>query len=240
VITGCGDALDALLPDQYAARIDEQIRLVDAADDPDSKKFLPDVAITRENRPPTSARPRRGSETLEPATMTIALEPPDEIRDSWIEIIRFPEESVVTVIELLSPTNKDSRGRGEYFNKRRKILDSSANLVEINLLVRGSRPPMSHKNPWPAGEYYALISKAEQRPDCQVYGWPVRWPIPPIPIPLSAPDPDVLLNLAPIIGHAYDRGRYARNMRYDQPLDLPLDPEELAWAEEVAKSVQVR
>jgi hypothetical protein len=67
-------------------------------------------------------------------------------------------------------------------------LDSPVHLVEIDLLVGGSRPPMSHNNPWPAGEYYALISKAEDRPDCRVYGWSVRRPIP-IPIPLAAPDP---------------------------------------------------
>jgi len=240
VITRCSDALNVLLPDHYAASIDEQIRLVDAVEDPEVRKYLPDVAITRSDRAGASSRPLRGTATLEPATMTIALEPPDEVRDSRIEIIQFPEESVVTVIEILSPTNKDARGRDEYVTKRRKILDSPVHLVEVDLLIRGSRPPMSPKSPWPDGEYYALISRTEDRPDCQVYGWSVRRAVPPVPIPLKSPDPDVTLDLAAVVARVYETGRYGRRLHYDRPLDLPLNPEQLAWAEDLARSAQAR
>ena len=44
--------------------------------------------------------------------------------------------SVVTAIEVLSPTNKTrgSRGRASYFEKRRDSLRSEAHLIEIDLL----------------------------------------------------------------------------------------------------------
>jgi hypothetical protein len=198
------------------------------------------VGIDRGGRTSAWAAPAEAVATLEPTTMRVAIEPPDEIRERWIEIIRYPERSLVTVIELLSPSNKGSGGRGEYLDKRNKVLRSPAHLVEIDLLIAGRRPPMWPAKPWPAGEYYALVSKAEDRPDCQVYGWSVRRPIPPIPIPLAAPDPDVTLDLAPLLAHAYEHGRYRQVMRYDQPLDLPLDPEQRAWAEGVARTAPAR
>ena len=47
-------------------------------------------------------------------------------------------QAVVTAIEILSPTNKlDSRGRSQYMAKRRKVLASATNLVEIDLLRAG-------------------------------------------------------------------------------------------------------
>jgi hypothetical protein len=48
--------------------------------------------------------------------------------------------------------------------------------------------------------------------------------LPKIPIPLEDPDPDVFLDLAEIFALAYQRGRYARLINYDRPLDLPLHP----------------
>lgn len=48
-ITYCADALVELLPDQYEARIDEQVRLVELADGP-ANRALPDVAVLHDDR----------------------------------------------------------------------------------------------------------------------------------------------------------------------------------------------
>jgi hypothetical protein len=59
--------------------------------------------------------------------------------------------------------------------------------------------------------------------------------LPKIPIPLEDPDPDVFLGLAEVFALAYQRGRYARLINYDRPLDLPLHPRDKDWAEKVAR-----
>jgi hypothetical protein len=56
-----------------------------------------------------------------------------------------------------------------------------------------------------------------------------------IPIPLEDPDPDVFLALAEVFALAYQRGRYARLIDYNRPLDLPLHPQDKEWAEKVAR-----
>ncbi len=91
-----------------------------------------------------------------------------------------------------------------------------------------------HTKPMPPGDYYALVARAQRRPNCDVYAWSIRQPLPTIPIPLKVGDPDVRLNLVDSFALAYQRGRYGRTIDYSRPLDLPLDPEDRAWAEQIA------
>ncbi|MBX6316783.1 MAG: DUF4058 family protein, partial [Isosphaeraceae bacterium] len=140
---------------------------------------------------------------------------------------------LVTVIEVLSPTNKTGSGREEYLEKRRELIDRPVNLVELDLLLGGRRLPMAE--PLPPGDYYALVSRAERRPQAEVYAWTIRQPLPTIPIPLRPPDPDVPLDLAAIFATAYERGRYARSLDYGAPLTVPLAETDRLWAEGLAR-----
>jgi hypothetical protein len=60
----------------------------------------------------------------------------DEIHEARLEIIDANRQAVITVIEILSPTNKivGSRGRASYEQKRKGFMTSSTHLVEIELL----------------------------------------------------------------------------------------------------------
>jgi hypothetical protein len=89
------------------------------------------------------------------------------------------------------------------------------------------------RKPMPRGDYYALVARAQRRPDCDVYAWSIRQPLPTIPIPLKVLDSEVQLNLIDSFALAYQRGRYARTIDYSRLLDLPLQPEDKAWAEQI-------
>ena len=157
----------------------------------------------------------------------------DEVRDTWIEIRRLPDERLVTAIEVLSPTNKGSSGLTEYLDKRHRLRTQGVNLVEIDLLIAGRRLPMA--KPLPPGHFFTIISRASKSEIGDVYAWSMQRPLPKIPIPLEDPDPDVFLDLAEVFALAYQRGRYARLIHYDRPLDLPLHPQDKEWAEMVAR-----
>jgi hypothetical protein len=105
-----------------------------------------------------------------------------------------------------------------------------ANLVEIDLLRRGHRMPML--DPWPGSPYTLLVARDERAPYCRV--WPAFFdrPLPPIPIPLSKPDPDIPLALQPLIERIYERARYDELIDYTRPLEPPLSPEQTAWLAE--------
>jgi hypothetical protein len=156
----------------------------------------------------------------------------------YLEILHLPDEKVVTIVELLSPSNKAGAGRRDYLARRHGLMIPDVHLVELDFLIGGHRLRM--ERPMPPGDYYAVIARAERRPDCDVFAWTLRDPLPVIPIPLLPPDPDVLVDLAPPFASVHERGRYARLIRYHAPLDLPLTEEDRVWAEEQARTATAR
>ncbi len=219
------DAVADVLPPAYEARLDESVNLVTMS--PDLIKLVyPDIAITRKRRPVRPKTHRTTTQLLEP--VTIPHEFLEEVRQGRIEILHRPERRLVGVLELLSPANKLGEGHLEYRAKRKAILGQRVHLVELDLLLGGQRLPLAE--PLPTGDYYAMVSRANQRPDCEVYAWTVRQPLPPIPIPLLPPDADVWIELSGIFRTTYKRGRYARSLRYGKSPSAPMAPHDAKWA----------
>ncbi len=235
----CCDALNEVLPDKYDARIETATQLVEIPDQ-ELRLMAPDVFVAGPHRPalrvprrPARKRKTRGGTTATLEQVTLRAPAFKEVRDHWIRVLYRPDEAVVTVIEILSPTNKAGSGYQEYQLKRDRLLARNVHLVEVNLLTGGRRPEID--SDWPPGDYYALIARAEQRPLADIKSWSVRDPLPTIPVPLRAPDPDVPLDLARVFTTAYDRGRYARAVDYTVPPIAPLAPADLAWAADRAR-----
>lgn len=232
-IADCRVALNMSLPARYVARIDERITLIERTAGTEHA-VRPDVSILRETGFAT-ARGQPGTVALEPVTIPLDTDPLEEVRETRIEIVRLPEQELITVIEVLSPTNKNDPGRAQYLAKRNALLRQAVSLVELDLLSGGERLPL--RRPLPPAHYYALVARSEQRPNCDVFAWSIQQPLPTIPIPLKAPEPPVLLDLAAAFSAVYEQGRYARLIRYDSPLPLPLAAEDRAWAEQTARTV---
>jgi hypothetical protein len=176
-----------------------------------------------------------GQPTPGPSTSTVSVAAPTELvmpnvdveRHSSLEIRDRRNRRVVTVIELLSPTNKTSGpDRDEYLRKRNVLLMERIHLIEIDLRRGGERPrPPS----LPYCDYYVLVSRFEERPKLGM--WPLSLPdrLPIIPIPLTAPDADVLLDLQAVLDRTYDAANYGKYI-YDETPQPPLSEEQLAWA----------
>jgi hypothetical protein len=233
LLIDCRRALRHVLPRHYGAFVEERISLIDLSGEP-SHHYRPDVAVIRKGHDLPVSGDRGASATLEPITIPLTLEDLDEVHERWIEIRRLPDQSLVTVIEILSPTNKIGSGRIEYIEKRNQWIKQPVNLVEIDLLLRGHRMPMARS--LPPAEYFAFVARSNRRPDCDVYAWSVRRALPMIPIPLAEPDPDVSLNLGAVFAQSYDDAPYADSINYAAPLELPLTPEDRAWAEDLARA----
>jgi hypothetical protein len=232
LLTSCRKALRAVLPRNYAALIEERISLVDLSGEA-PQVYRPDVSVTRGTRGASLPGDRGFQATLEPITLPLALEDLDEIHHRWIEIKKLPDHSLVTVIEVLSPTNKVGTGRIEYIEKRREGIKQPVHLVEIDLLLGGHRLPMAR--PLPPADYFAFVSRASRRPNSEVYAWSIRRVMPILPIPLLEPDPEVLLDLDRVFTQTYDDAGYMDLVDYSAPLTLPLAPEDRTWAEQLAR-----
>ena len=243
-------AAQALLTPQlrpkYLVRVEERVYIADDFDDPRKAQHMrvPDVEL--------AVRPGWGQATFAPSGGEVesfdAIEPViattwfDEIdiHQAYLNVIDNESRDVVTVIEILSPTNKisGSHGRKSYAKKFQEVMYSPSHLVEIDLL-RGSRTvPVPRRVG--THEYLVHISRKKMRPRGQLY--PLRLPrrLPVIPIPLKAGDPDAQLDLQSLIDQTYDRAGYDMEIDYGKDAIPPLDDEMAAWADQLLRSKGLR
>ena len=227
------EALADLLPEHYEARIDERVNLVEVRPEKKVKRIEPDVALLRRSQAPGGAVPApSGVATLEPVTIPLLIE--EERRETYIEILRRPGRSLVAVLEVLSPANKEEPDRSAYLAKRNTLLNHNVHLVELDLLLSGRRLPL--QQPLPPGDFFALVAHAERRPFCDVYAWTVRQRLPAIPIPRAAPDPAVWVDLGAVFATTYERGRYARSIDYSAAPPAALSQADRDWAAQQARA----
>src|SRR4051794_35308828 len=123
------EAIAAALPDNYEARVDEWLQVVEQ-EPLHTKDMKPDGTVTHAGK---GKRLRSsGTATLEPVIVPHVQ--PLERRQGYIQILRRPERSLITVLELLSPANKENPGLDQYLDKRQTLLRRQAQLVELDLL----------------------------------------------------------------------------------------------------------
>lgn len=160
-------------------------------------------------------------------TYTVELPEPEEIKHRYLEVRDVETGEAITVIEILSPSNK-AEDRARYERKRLHILASMTNLVEIDLLRAGRAMTMSGN--FPSTDYRILISRAMRRPKGELIAFSVRNPIPDIPIPLRPGENEPILPLNQILHALYESAGYDLFVNYNQPAIPPLLEEDAIWA----------
>lgn len=231
--------VDALVPQlrpSYSVEFGQDIYLI--RDDGKRQVREPDVAVVKESqegsRPPGS-RAAGATATIEPVEARIPLT--RERRHRFIEIRDIRSRDVVTVIELLSPTNKvDRQGRQKYVAKRQDLIEGGVNLVELDLMRNGHRLPILPR--LPHGDYFAVVCRAAHAPDAAVYGWSLRDRMPAVPVPLDDDDGQALLNLQASFTEVYDRLGLDYTLAYDADLSPPVAEADHAWLAEIVSATR--
>jgi hypothetical protein len=225
-------ALNPKLRPGYVARVELRVYISDE-DDPAGKIYVPDVRV--ESNPK-----RHGVKTSKTKTVLTTPEPiivptlmDEEIEEAFLKIIHVETQDLVTLIEVLSPTNKikGSRGRASFMAKRHEIMNTEVNWVEIDLLRAGV--PSVTDPPLRASDYRILISRGDQRTRTRYWPISVRQPLPTIPIPLRGKDPDVPLDLSAVFKQVYENGAYEVSLNYRKPPQPPLDDDDGKWAKDL-------
>src|SRR2546422_629315 len=229
--------LSQVLPPRYAVRLGERsyIDYIDPRTEQTGELlFKPDIGIKSAGAESGSA----STSVLEESALDMEGRVETEFREVFLEIHELdPAHRLVTGIEIPSPSNKrpGSVGWYQYERKRKVFLEGHANLVEIDLLRGGRRMAMAQ--PWPDSPYYIMVLRRETAPRCKVWRAHFRQPLPPIPIPLAPPDPDLHFELQPLVDAVYARSRYGRELDYTTALRPAFSAEEAAWLAERLRQV---
>ncbi|MCI0457095.1 MAG: DUF4058 family protein [Gemmataceae bacterium] len=236
------DALAPILPQGYI--IDTAVRSYVVLMESEGKKehlAKPDVTLTE---PTTRKKPRKKKGGVAVAEVGEATESvllrafvAEKIEETFVEIyLEGEERQLVTCIEVLSPSNKrrGTEGWREYERKRQAMLLGRANFIELDLLRGGDKMPML--DPWPDSPYTLLVCRQSDAPYCRVWPAHLQRRLPVIPVPLADPDPDLTLDLQPLLDHIYTLGRYDERIDYARLLSPALSAADAAWVREQLKN----
>lgn len=231
-VPALGQSLVPQLGPGYAMDVAQDIYLV--RDDGITETREPDIAVLHDGReasaPGGASDIARSVAVLQPIKAQIPFV--HERSHRFIEIRDLNSNEVITVIELISPTNKiDRKGRQRYQAKRQDLLESGVNLVEVDLLRNGRRLPI--KPPPPKSDYLAVVCRAAEAPEARLYAWSIRDRLPDLPVPLRAADNDVVLHLQEAFQEVFERGGFQRRLNYDRPLVPPVREADRAWTTQI-------
>jgi hypothetical protein len=218
---------------KYFVRVDERV-YVAHKEDPAYRFIVPDVRVIEaaRKRPPATSGGAAGGLVIAPPLPVVEMIDP-EIHEHRLEILDRVDRSVVTVIEMRSPTNKMPRsvGRDSFLQKRNEVYGTDAHWMEIDLLRDGARTA----NVAASGEaeYQIYLSRAGKPRRGFVWPVPVRERLPVIGVPLRNGDADVPLDLQAAFDQVYDVGGYDLDLDYRRAPSCPLNPLQAEWAQTI-------
>ncbi len=132
---------------------------------------------------------------------------------------------------MLSPGNKQQGAVAQqrYLEKRASALHGGLQWVEIDLLRGGVRPPIPVPKPESA-DYLSYVAQATPTGwNHLLYTWPLRDPLPVLPIPLLGAD-RAQLDLGRCLAVAYDRIAADDEVDYRaEPPSPPLLKRDATW-----------
>ena len=229
LIVTIGDQIAPLLRPRYVVSVEERVFL----DRPEEDR-VPDAWIQRAQQGFSPANPQGQPRGATPVVLEVERL---EIREHYLEILDlYRDKKVVTVVEMISPTNKRSGpGRRSYRKKQHATLTSDTHLVEIDLLRTGRHVlgvPYSRLRKAPHYDYLISANRAPKRNRFELYPILLRERLPEFRIPLAGPDEHVLLDLQSAFERVYDMGSYMLRVKYDEPCVPPLEAADQQWANE--------
>jgi hypothetical protein len=226
-------ALAPQLRPRYYVALEERIYVTE----PEQRTFVgrPDVAVVA---PPETELTPPSTPSASPV-LAVRVPLPDEVRETYLEVREAGTDYVITVLEVLSPTNKrPGRGRRLYEDKRMEVLTTRSHLVEVDLIRSGEPMPLIDNGR--ASDYRILISRGDRRPNASLYPFGVRQPIPTFPLPLKAHDQEPMVDLGQLLHDLYDRASYDLRIDYTDDPDPPLSSADAAWADRLLRQQGLR
>ncbi|MBI3920040.1 MAG: DUF4058 family protein [Armatimonadetes bacterium] len=233
--TNIGTMLNSVLPARYVADVNERLYVTQPGRD-----IYPDVSVDEQflvREPVATYDTKSRSSPCDPPYVLAVR--PDEIREAYVEVLSLkPERRVVTVIEILSPSNKTtgSDGRKLYLQKQQEVLASEVHLMEIDLLHGGEHTiavPYERLRGSLQWDYIVSLHRGDEGwrfGNYEVWAILLRQTLPRASVPPADGDPDVVLDLQDALDRCYDEGAYHRQVNYHSDPPVTLSPEDLEWA----------
>ena len=242
LITALRDDLAPRLRPRYYVSVEERTY----AGGPEGLLFAgrPDIGVVQ--LPPLVNEERIVHTPTGAHIVKVTLPVPDQVTETFLQVRAAGTDRVVTVLEVLSPSNKwyipsrgqPGEGRKRYEQKRLFLLGTLTHLVEIDLLRAG--PPMTMWGDGHQACYRILVSRSPQRPQADLLPFSVRQPIPAFRLPLQPDDDEPLVELSELLHALYERAGYDLRIDYPAEPEPPLETDDTLWADALLREASLR
>jgi Protein of unknown function (DUF4058) len=221
-------SLNAVITPRYRAAVEKRVYV-------DSLLVgIPDVAVFQQVTGTgigATVSPQTTATLSKPVAVTVPVI--EEIQERFLEIREVGTGTIVTVVEVLSPKNKRTgEGKEKYDTKRQTVLNSTAHLVEIDLLRTGEPKPIVGGV---ASDYRILVSRADCRPTAELYPFNLQDPLPRFLLPLRPGDEEPIMDLQTILEQVYQEAALDLAIDYSiQPIP-PVSETDFEWLQTLSQ-----
>jgi hypothetical protein len=165
----------------------------------------------------------------------------EEHAEEYIEIRQRGENRLVTLVELVSPSNKTTAtGRATYLAKRQEGANVRANLVEIDLVLQGQVMLDYSREGLPDWDYAVTVKRATHPDRFEIYKGTLREKLPRFKLPLAGDDRDTVVDLQTVFTRCFDQGGFGQKINYQRDPVGPLSSEDKKWLDQFLRKQKLR
>jgi len=226
--------LQKVLPKDLRARVEERV-VVTGLGLP--RSLYPDIRVLEVER--RSRRPGKGAAGVAVAEPIVIELPEESETQTFVEIREVSSQArLVTVIEIISPSNKKPGDTQEqYLRKQAELLQAGVSLVEIDLLREGDwivALPVSTLEPDLRTPYRVVVRRGWRLLQAAYYPIRLAERLPRIKVPLRPSDAEVPLDLQTLVEQCYEDGGYD-DIDYSAEPKPPLSRGDARWAAQILR-----
>jgi hypothetical protein len=165
----------------------------------------------------------------------------EEHHEEFIEIRQRNDNRLVTLLDVVSPANKQtSPGRQAYLDKRREGRSSNTNLVEVDLILQGQPLLEYSRDGLPDWDYAVTVTRSTQPDRYEIYTATLQKRLPKFKLPLASDDRDTVLDLHATFTRCYDQGDFAAKIDYKRDPTTTVNDEDRKWLDDLLKQQKLR
>jgi hypothetical protein len=165
----------------------------------------------------------------------------EEHLEEFIEIRQRVDNKLVTLVDVVSPTNKlKKEGRIGYLDTRKAARSQGASIVEIDLVLQGTPMLDYSRDGLPQWDYAITVTRCTQPERYEIYTTTLQKRLPRFKIPLAPDDRDKVLDLQSTFSRCYDIGNFAAQLDYKKEAPVRLKDEDSKFVDELLKQLKVR
>lgn len=165
----------------------------------------------------------------------------EEHQEDFIEIRQRSDGRLVTLVDVVSPSNKVTpAGRSVYLEKRKDGRNANANLVEIDLVLQGQPTLDYSRDGLPDWDYAVTVTRSTQPERYEIYTATLQKRLPRFRLPLACDDRDTVLDLHNVFTRCYDQGGFASRINYQKDPPTVLKDEDRHWLHDLLEQAKLR